>query len=172
MYLFYFRRISLGCLVSKTSASCWPRPFTHLPMGTKPFQAEWSRTQRQAERTQQPGWLQQQRSGTGAFRFASRIMRRAARIRTSASLKRDEHATALCTSMMGEREMRLQPIHYLPRLLRHSTPQEPKYSSSTCGTMLFKAATIPPLDTDLNSNYSIQNKKIFTSQIWDHFEII
>ena len=40
-----------------------------------------------------------------------------------------------------------------------------KFSSSICGTTLFKAATIPPLDNELNLKYSLHKQKTFNSPL-------
>ena len=168
----------MDCALSPTSASCWQTEITHWSMGNTTFQGEWWMTHRQTERTEPQGCSQQQSRGTAAIVFASRSMRRQARNRRSGSVTRDEHATRLCKTVNWSGTMRLpplQPLHpldYLPPLLRDSTPHHPKFSSSTCGMTLFKAAKIPPLHNDFKLNYSIHNEKIYTSPLSKFFEIV
>ena len=161
----FFRRRSVGCALSTTSASCWPTAFTHWPIGTAPFQREWSMTLLQAQRKEPQGCWQPRRRGTERFPFASRSLHRPVRTGTSASLRRDEDATRVCKRMPWSTAIRLPPLHFFRRVLRDSTPDHQKFSASTRGTTIFKAATIPPLVNDLNLHYSIQNEKTVASPL-------
>ena len=121
-----------------------------LANGHHAVRREWSTTHRQAERTEPTRCTQPQTRGTDAFLFGNRSMRLPVRTRTSACLRRDEHGTRHCKTEPWSGEMRLQPLHYIRPLLRDSTPHQPKFSASTCGMTLFKAATITSLDNHLN----------------------
>ena len=123
--------------------------------------------QRSASMYSQPQWRR-----TDAFLFAIRSMRLPFRTRRRASVRRDEHATGLCQTVPWYRAMRLQPEHYVRRLLCASTPSNPNFSSTTCGTILFNAAAIPSVDSDFNLIYYIHNETFFTSPLSQFLEIV